>query len=60
MTATITTTDCPECSGAVQIPSSVTVSEILECNECLVELEILATAPLEIAPAPEVEEDWGE
>ncbi|GAB4085418.1 hypothetical protein GCM10028784_20480 [Myceligenerans cantabricum] len=60
MTATALTIDCPECSGTVLIPGSVTVSEILECDECLVELEVLETTPIEVALAPEVEEDWGE
>jgi alpha-aminoadipate/glutamate carrier protein LysW len=36
------------------------VSEIVECSECSVELEVLAAEPLTLALAPEVEEDWGE
>jgi alpha-aminoadipate carrier protein LysW len=34
--------------------------EILICPECGVELEVLSVSPVEVAPAPEEKEDWGE
>jgi alpha-aminoadipate carrier protein LysW len=33
---------------------------IVVCPDCTAELEVLALDPLELALAPEVEEDWGE
>lgn len=36
------------------------VSEIVECSECAVELEVVTADPLALTLAPEVEEDWGE
>ena len=34
--------------------------EIIECEECGAELEVISEDPLEFALAPEEEEDWGE
>lgn len=51
---------CPECEGAVVLTERPQVSEIVECSECAVELEVVAAEPLTLALAPEVEEDWGE
>ena len=34
--------------------------EIIECEECGAELEVVSEDPLEFALAPEEEEDWGE
>lgn len=57
-TATLSAS-CPECDAALTM-SSPRVSEIVECDECRAELEVMSTAPLVVALAPEVEEDWGE
>jgi alpha-aminoadipate carrier protein LysW len=35
-------------------------SEIVQCGECDVELEVVGLAPLTLELAPEEEEDWGE
>ncbi|MFG2049519.1 lysine biosynthesis protein LysW [Micromonospora sp. NPDC048935] len=51
---------CPGCDGKVSVRSTVMVTEIVECGECRGELEVVATAPVVLALAPEVEEDWGE
>ena len=51
---------CPDCEGAVTPPADVRLSEILECGECRVELEVVSLDPLLVALAPEIEEDWGE
>ena len=53
-------TTCPECDGAVALSERPRVSEIIECDECSSELEIITVDPLQLALAPEVEEDWGE
>jgi alpha-aminoadipate/glutamate carrier protein LysW len=54
------TLTCPECEGAVQMVPSPRLSEITNCPDCSVELEVISLEPLQIAPAPEIEEDWGE
>jgi alpha-aminoadipate carrier protein LysW len=36
------------------------LSEITNCPDCSVELEVISLEPLKIAAAPEIEEDWGE
>ena len=50
---------CPECGGIVLLEEPER-GEIIECLECGVELEVTSVEPLELAPAPEEEEDWGE
>lgn len=52
--------NCPECAATVEIPDNAIVGEIVDCEECGVELEVTSTSPLTIDVAPEVEEDWGE
>lgn len=51
---------CPVCEASIDIPAETRISEILECADCSSELEIVATDPMMLALAPEVEEDWGE
>lgn len=52
--------ECPECAAQIQLDDDVIEGEIIECPECGVELEIVTLEPLELALAPEEEEDWGE
>ena len=51
---------CIECEADLVLPANVMLNELIVCPDCGAELEILSLAPLEIALAPEVEEDWGE
>jgi alpha-aminoadipate carrier protein LysW len=51
---------CPECTGPIALSAEPRLSEILECGECHVELEVLTLNPVLLGLAPEVEEDWGE
>jgi len=51
---------CPVCDVPVTVPDRSRLSEILECTDCLSELEILSLDPVLLGIAPEVEEDWGE
>ncbi|GAA3463923.1 lysine biosynthesis protein LysW [Saccharothrix longispora] len=53
-------TACPECEGSVELAESLTQNEILECPDCLSELEVVTTNPPVLALAPEMAEDWGE
>ena len=54
------TVTCPVCEADVEVADDVVVGEILECEDCSTELEIISIIPLVVAEAPEVEEDWGE
>ncbi len=51
---------CPECGASVDLESDVVDGEIIVCEECGAELEVISANPLELALAPEEEEDWGE
>ena len=52
-------TECPECAAVITLENPER-GEIVECSDCGVELEVISVEPLELAPAPEEEEDWGE
>ena len=51
---------CIECEGNIDIPEDTEEGEIIECPECGTELEVVGIDPVELALAPEEEEDWGE
>lgn len=51
---------CVECAGEIEISDDVMLGEVALCQDCGVELEITALAPLQVELAPEIEEDWGE
>lgn len=51
--------ECPECAGQVTLQNPER-GEIVECPDCGVELEVVSVEPLQLARAPEEEEDWGE
>ncbi len=50
---------CIECAGEINASPRFT-GEIIDCGDCGAELEVTALAPLTLALAPEIEEDWGE
>ena len=51
---------CPECGATVKLENDVVEGEIIACEECGAELEVISVDPLELELAPEEEEDWGE
>ena len=53
-------TPCPECEVDVPVDIDLETGEIILCEECGVELEVVNEDPLELALAPDEEEDWGE
>ncbi len=57
---TLLTALCPECAGALDLPTDLLEGEIVPCADCGADLEVLTLRPLELALAPEIEEDWGE
>jgi alpha-aminoadipate/glutamate carrier protein LysW len=52
-------TKCPECEAGITV-QGLLVGELIYCPECNAELEVLRLEPLDVALAPQVEEDWGE
>jgi alpha-aminoadipate carrier protein LysW len=57
---TMATKVCVECGAELQLPEQPLLNEILTCPDCGVELEVISLEPIELALAPEIEEDWGE
>ena len=43
------TANCPECREPVDAPKDLLEGELLVCDHCGVELEVLSTTPLELA-----------
>ncbi len=52
-------TACIECGADLEL-ADVVEGEIVQCQECGVELEVLKLNPVELGLAPAEEEDWGE
>jgi alpha-aminoadipate carrier protein LysW len=52
--------ECIECAAELDLAPDVEVGEIVVCQDCGVELEVMSVAPITLELAPEVEEDWGE
>ena len=53
-------TDCIECGTTVVVPEDVEIGEILDCDICGAELEVVSVDPVALESAPELAEDWGE
>jgi alpha-aminoadipate carrier protein LysW len=51
---------CPECEADLTLPNGVMENELIACPDCGAELEVISLDPVEVALAPDVEEDWGE
>jgi alpha-aminoadipate carrier protein LysW len=51
--------ECPECAARLTTCPTM-AGEILDCPDCGAQLEVRSLAPLTLALAPDVEEDWGE
>jgi alpha-aminoadipate carrier protein LysW len=52
--------ECPEGGAVILENLALEEGEIIDCEDCGVELEVIAEDPLEVALAPEEEDDWGE
>lgn len=52
-------TECLDCGATIDLNDPV-VGEIVDCPDCGLELEVRGLAPLNLEPAPQVAEDWGE
>jgi alpha-aminoadipate/glutamate carrier protein LysW len=52
--------ECPECAAEVSLAVGTEEGEIIVCQDCGVDLEVLSLSPVEVALAPMEQEDWGE
>ena len=52
--------ECPVCAASVTIADDAMAGEVLVCEDCGAELEIIKLEPIELAEAPTAEEDWGQ
>lgn len=53
-------TECLECGAEITLPADVMQGEIVTCDDCGAELEVIELEPLTIDLAPIEMEDWGE
>lgn len=53
-------TECPECGADVTLHDSLETGEIVDCDTCGTELEVVDVDPAVLERAPELDEDWGE
>ena len=51
---------CIECGSSIDIPEGTVENEILDCESCGVELEVMSLNPPTVERAPEEQEDGGE
>ena len=51
---------CPVCDAEVDLGGDALKGELVECEDCGTELEVLRVDPPKLAEAPEAEEDWGQ
>ena len=51
---------CPVCDADVEIADDTVVGELMSCDDCGCELEVLGLKPVSLGEAPEAEEDWGQ
>lgn len=51
---------CPVCDAELSLADDAVEGELMECADCGCELEIVSLDPLQLAEAPEAEEDWGQ
>ncbi len=50
---------CLECGGEIHLDNPE-LGELVICEACGAELEVVDLNPLRLEPAPEEAEDWGE
>ena len=52
--------ECPVCGSEIELEDGVRENEIIDCETCGAELEVINLNPLTFEEAPEEQEDWGE
>ena len=52
--------ECPVCGADLSLSDDLEKGELLECDDCGTELEVVSVDPVKLQEAPEAEEDWGQ
>ena len=52
--------ECNVCGADILLGEDVVKGELIECEDCGCELEVVSVSPLKLEEAPEAEEDWGQ
>ncbi len=52
--------ECPVCAADVEVAKDAITGELLICDDCGAELELMQTDPAILSEAPTAEEDWGQ
>ena len=52
--------ECPVCGTKIDLRDDEEENEIIDCETCGAELEVISLNPIKFEEAPEEEEDWGE
>jgi alpha-aminoadipate carrier protein LysW len=52
--------ECPVCGAEITVANDIVKGELLECDDCGSELEVVSLEPVTFEEAPEAEEDWGQ
>ena len=52
--------ECPVCAAEVAVAKDAISGEVLVCDDCGADLELIETDPVALAEAPSAEEDWGQ
>jgi alpha-aminoadipate carrier protein LysW len=52
--------ECVVCGAEVSVGKDAIQGELIECDDCGAELEVVSVDPLKVAEAPTEEEDWGQ
>lgn len=52
--------ECPVCAAEIELAGDTISGELIVCEDCGTELEVINTNPARLAEAPSAEEDWGE
>lgn len=53
-------TTCPVCDADIQLSQNTILAELVVCSTCASTLEVRNLDPVQLAEAPQEQEDWGE
>jgi len=52
--------ECPVCAAEIELAKDAMAGELIVCDDCGAELEIIGLDPVKLDEAPSTEEDWGQ
>jgi len=52
--------ECPVCAAEIKLANDAMAGELIVCDDCGAELEIVGLDPVKLDEAPAAEEDWGQ